>query len=47
MHEKIGIDFWEYMSFDELLNTVNGYPRFNINNNTLISDIEQLEEGII
>lgn len=45
MHEKTGIDFWEYMSFDELLNIVNDYPRFNINDNTLISDIEQLEEG--
>lgn len=45
MHEKTGMDYWEYMSFDELLNIVNDYPRFNINDNTLISDIEQLEEG--
>ena len=45
MREQTDIDFWEYMSFDELLNIVNGYPRFYINNNTKISDIEQLEEG--
>ena len=45
MHEKIGMDFWEYMTFDELLSIVKNYPRFYISDNTMINDIEKLNEG--
>lgn len=45
MREQTGIGFWECMSFDELLNIVNDYPKFYIDDNIIISDIEQLEEG--
>ena len=45
MREKIGLEFWEYISEDELFNIVNNYPTFYIKDDTTLSDIENLNEG--
>ena len=39
MREKIGLEFWEYISEDELFNIVNNYPTFYIKDDTTLSDI--------
>lgn len=45
MHESSGINIFETMTFDELLDIINEYPKFSISSNTTLSDIEKLDEG--